>query len=836
MAITPGRRAFLKTCLGTATLAAVGLPLGLTATADAAPESADWRRYVRSPASREVRPARVLATTGDVRDADALLRPGGGAAVLTRPKPVPPPAWPTGTTASASSTHAPNGGDNGTPTTYDAANAIDGDPTTFWNDDTISAYPDILTITAPQAVTLPGITLLSNSDGVPVDFTVDTWDGARWVNAATITGNSAVRTMVPFGAPVSTTGVRITVTQDQNTPQGEFSRINEVYPGLVEPVVPPSVTIDFGINVVGYPRIAFAYASDNNPGVRLAFSETIQYLTDRSDFARSDNAGGGPGTDQYAVPAKGGVWADREGYESGRQVYAEGLHGFRYVKITLDALPADAPAATPYGTVAIDAVSLDWGAYFGTPQNYAGWFLCSDDDLNRYWYGAAYTNEMVTAPFLASDCDPRGAASSTLLGKLVLQDGAKRDRDPYVGDIGVSGRTLYLTHPDAASAARNVLADLATHQRADGWIPPASINDYTLPLFDYPLWWVMASWDYVLYTGDLAYASTYYPNLLAVLDTWFPSVTNSHGLLEKGLNGTGGYGDYAFLPRSGEITYYNAAYVQALDAAANLADLLGKPADASRWTARAASVGTAINARLWDANAGAYLDSGTGPVRHAQDGNAMAVTSGVADPARAASALGYLAAHTAQPYGNAFMDNDTLSGVDGAAQRVYAFTSYPELVARFQTGDAASALDQIRRTYGWMDTHDPGVTTWEGIGPGGSLYEGAYTSMAHGWSTGVLPALTNELLGAAPTSAGFATWRVAPHPGDVTWARGVLPTPHGPLRVSWTSTPSQFRISVDAPHGTSGTVTPPVDGVVRVDGRVRSIPELTGSHVITVDR
>ena len=835
-AITPGRRAFLKTCLGTATLAAVGLPLSLATPAAA--EAADWQRYLRGPASREVRPARILATTGDVRDPAALLRPGGPATVLTRAKPVPPPAWPAGTTAAASSSHAPNGGDNGTPTTYDASNAIDGNPATFWNDDTQGAYPDILTITAPRAVTLPGITVLSNSDGVPVDATVDTWDGAQWVSAATITGNSAVRIVVPFAAPVTTTQVRITVTQDQNTPQGEFTRINEVYPGLVELVVPPSVTVDFGVNVVGYPRIAFAWASADNPGVRLAFSETTQYLTDRSDFMRADNAGGGPGTDQYAVPATGGVWADREGDESGQQVHAEGLHGFRYVKITLDALATDAPAALPYGTIAIDAVSLDWGAYFGTPRNYAGWFLCSDDDLNRYWYGAAYTNEMVTAPFLASDCDPRGAASSTLLGKLVLQDGAKRDRDPYVGDIGVSGRTLYLTHPDAAAAARNVLADLAQHQRADGWIPPASINNYTLPLFDYPLWWVMASWDYLLHTGDRAYASTYYPNLLAVLDTWFPSVTNANGLLEKGLNGTDGYGDYAFLPRTGEVTYYNAAYVQALNAAANVAQLLGKPADASRWTARAATVGAAINARLWDPAAGAYLDSGTGPARHAQDGNAMAVTSGVADPAHATSALAYLAAHTSQPYGNAFMDNDTLSGVDGASQRVYAFTSYPELVARFQTGNAASALDQIRRTYGWMDTHDPGVTNWEGIGPGGTPYEGAFTSMAHGWSTGVLPALTNELLGAAPTSAGFATWRVAPHPGDVAWARGVLPTPHGPLRVSWTSAAHRFHLTIDAPRGTSGTVTLPVDGVVRVDGRTArstTITGLTGSHVITVD-
>ena len=33
--------------------------------------------------------------------------------------------------------------------------------------------------------------------------------------------------------------------------------------------------------------------------------------------------------------------------------------------------------------------------------------------------------------------------------------------------------------------------------------------------------------------------------------------------------------------------------------------------------------------------------------------------------------------------------------------------------------------------------------------------KGAYTSAAHGWSTGVVPELTNDLLGAAPAEPGF---------------------------------------------------------------------------------
>jgi hypothetical protein len=109
--------------------AAVGLP----ALAQAAPGGPDWRRYVRGPAGPDVRPARVTATTGDVRNANALLEPGDGVTVLNRPKPVPPPTWPSGTTAGASSTHAPNGGDSGTPTGYDASHAVDGDPSTLPN-------------------------------------------------------------------------------------------------------------------------------------------------------------------------------------------------------------------------------------------------------------------------------------------------------------------------------------------------------------------------------------------------------------------------------------------------------------------------------------------------------------------------------------------------------------------------------------------------------------------------------------------------------------------------------------------------------------------------------
>jgi len=76
--------------------------------------------------------------------------------------------------------------------------------------------------------------------------------------------------------------------------------------GSNPPNTTPVIVVDFGQNVAGYLSIRFAGASNSTPGlpgIRLAFSETIQYgyLTDVSDFSRSDNGDTiTPGSDQVS--------------------------------------------------------------------------------------------------------------------------------------------------------------------------------------------------------------------------------------------------------------------------------------------------------------------------------------------------------------------------------------------------------------------------------------------------------------------------------------------------------------------------------------------------------
>lgn len=86
--------------------------------------------------------------------------------------------WPPGTSVLASSTHSPLTDSKGHQITFSPRNAIDGYPGTKWNDDTVEKYPDILTIQFANSTNLAGLCLLSENDGFPADYTVETLVGA----------------------------------------------------------------------------------------------------------------------------------------------------------------------------------------------------------------------------------------------------------------------------------------------------------------------------------------------------------------------------------------------------------------------------------------------------------------------------------------------------------------------------------------------------------------------------------------------------------------------------------------------------------------------------------
>jgi hypothetical protein len=98
---------------------------------------------------------------------------------------------------------------------------------------------------------------------------------------------------------------------------------------------------------------------------------------------------------------------------------------------------------------------------------------------------------------------------------------------------------------------------------------------------------------------------------------------------------------------------------------------------------------------------------------------------------------------------------------------------------------------------------------------------GQFTSLAHGWAAAPTIALTTDTLGVTPTSGGFATFDVAPHPGDLAWAQGAVPTPRGTIDTSWRVEGGGMTLNVRVPRSTSARLAVPTfgaDAVVTLDG------------------
>jgi alpha-L-rhamnosidase len=145
---------------------------------------------------------------------------------------------------------------------------------------------------------------------------------------------------------------------------------------------------------------------------------------------------------------------------------------------------------------------------------------------------------------------------------------------------------------------------------------------------------------------------------------------------------------------------------------------------------------------------------------------------------------------------------------------VSPYVTDQEVQASFAAGDTGRAMSILRTTWGHMIAPGPDFTgaDWELVGANGYPGFGSYTSLAHGWASGATADLSAYVLGVQPSSAGYRTWLVQPHPGSLSWVEGDVPTPIGTIAVRWAQehATGRFALLVSAPPETTGTVSVPV--------------------------
>jgi alpha-L-rhamnosidase len=494
--------------------------------------------------------------------------------------------------------------------------------------------------------------------------------------------------------------------------------------------------------------------------------------------------------------------------------------GERYERVTL---------TTP-GTVTLRSAGIDFTALRETPGEMQGHFYSSDEELNRIWYASVYTLNLNQLP-PGAPTDPGGTNQLHL-----ILDGAKRDRAVWSGDHLISDLTdyyasdpvyardsdaLFLEHPaTTAGDLEPAVGDISQPGPLPGACSPdpAIMNTCITWSATYSMVVMSSVYNYYLYTGDLAFVRDHWPAVIRQM-AWDAQQVGSDGLFAvSGADDD----DWNLESIPGELTYVNAVYVQALDSAAKLAAAIGDGGDAQKWAAAAAAVKSAVNRLLWDPKTGVYDGSTSNRGSVVQDANVTAILAGLAAPARARAITRILAAKLATRFGPAATGTPVPAGY---THDISPFMGSFNLLADFAAGNEPAALATMRQEWGYMLSQDPGGVDWERIQPDGIPAAGAVAdSMAHAWSTGPAPALSKYVLGVAPATPGFDGWSIAPRPGDLRWAQGIVPTPHGQITVAWKQTGTRaFVLSIDAPRGTSGTVTLPRlgrKGLIAEDGHL----------------
>jgi hypothetical protein len=406
-------------------------------------------------------------------------------------------------------------------------------------------------------------------------------------------------------------------------------------------------------------------------------------------------------------------------------------------------------------------------------------------------------------------------------GKLLtILDGAKRDRAWYLGDFYPAQRSLYVAHFSPEIVA-GTLRDAAEHQYDQaledqyggilrGKIPASRLLDYMTEdewhsrwLDDYALWWVLTLHHHWMRTGDLAFVEEMYPALVGLLDDWCARKMRSDGLINLD------QGDwYWSMTRSGGTTSFNALYVQALRCGSEMAGALGYGARADNWSARADVVVGAMNTWLYDYGQGLYYDGTNDHGHYPLDANMLAILYGIADDAKVASILDQIQSRMWSALGTrcAWPVYDTW----GHRDQVWAWYVQYEAEARFRHCDDLRGFEAIRRPWQHMVEHDPGRTVWELIDASGGLGMGFWNT-DHAFSSGAAWLMSEYVAGIRPTSPGFATFDVIPHPGGLNRVQCAMPTPQGGISVEYSLDrgTGTFDLDIDVPVGTIARVAVP---------------------------
>ena len=499
----------------------------------------------------------------------------------------------------------------------------------------------------------------------------------------------------------------------------------------------PTLLLDFGKEIHGGIKfITAACSSADGKRIRVTFGESV-------GEAMRDNFNGN-GFSDHSVHQAAVKLPQSGDFEFGNT-------GFRFVRIEL----TDADSL-------IEIISI-YGVFVHRDIEFKGKFECSDSLINDIYDTAAHT--------------------CFLNMQTYLWDGIKRDRVVWAGDMHphiMALRTVFGNDPIVRESLKHVA----------GKYPPSAFPN---GMVTYGMWWVMSLYDWYQYSGDKKLLDELADYLKSLLLS-FANLINPDGSDSLGSVRRGYFFDWPTFEKPEAAAGVRALLSRALTAGAELCKILNENnlEEVCREKAKALNLYTASHI-----NKNTYTDKNSW--EKSKQAAAMMFLAGQLDKKRVANVLAYK-----NGYGlSVYMGYYILTAAAQSSGINIAAAMMKEYFGGMISAGATSFWEDFD-----VDWLKPGATIERVLQPGeydihgdngAHCYESHRHSLCHAWGSGVAAFIAENILGVQILKPGCNEIRIAPQLGDLEWARGVYPTPHGNVNIEHIKENGKISTKITAP-------------------------------------
>ncbi len=436
--------------------------------------------------------------------------------------------------------------------------------------------------------------------------------------------------------------------------------------------------------------------------------------------------------------------------------------------------PPQWQAVMPFRWVEIEGVGKDFPyelirrrtAFSKTWNDDASSFECSDETLNRIWDLCKYSIKATTFAGVYIDGD--------------------RERIPYEADAYLNQLSHYTTDDDVKMAARTFDWLMENGTWPSEWAP-------------HMVFMAHAEW---MYSGDNDWMKHRYESLKA--KTLFHR-SGEDGLVRSGKQDQQKHDivDWPQKERDGFVfteinTVVNAFHIEALKRMAVMARAIGKGDEADAFDARVKLAKASFQKTLFDESAGIYRD-GIGTDHSSIHANFFPLAFDLVPDDKIEGVLAWL-------------------NQKNMACSPYAAQYFMEALFQNESDDKALDLITADGDRSWKHMVDSGTTiSWEAW----DLKYKPNQDWNHAWGAAPANLFPRFVLGVQAATPGWTTATIRPCPGNLTFAKGRVPTTKGPIEVQW-SQGETFTLSLQLPPGMSARLDLPASANssgVFVDGQ-----------------